>query len=167
VIDAVASRRLIAQLAVGGLFTCNLAMAILPAHLNAWPRHLAEIAAEPLRDGDLLLFPGHDWDEYVSFYGRRAIEPFPIAYYTARDGETRMWDRLDREVTAARVRGHRVFAVRLFDEDREVADAPAGYSELRALGLSRALLRARLETRFAISPVPLRDGASMVRLDPR
>jgi hypothetical protein len=167
VIDALAHRRVVARALVAGLFALNLGLAILPAHFNAWPRHLAELAAEPLSDGDLLIFPGHDWDEYVVFYGRKRIEPFPISYYAARDGEDRMWDRLDREAGAARARGHHVFAVRLFDEAREVADDPAGYAELRAIGISRAKLRAKLEERFVVAPIATRDGVSVVRLDPR
>ena len=165
-LDALVHRRLTAVLVVALIGLCNLRLAILPAHRDGSARHLAELAAAPLSDGDLLVFPGHTWDEYVSFYGGKKLEPFPIAYYAARDGAALMWSRLDRESAAARARGHHVYAVRLFDEHREVADEPAGYVELRGIGLSRAALRAQLERRFAVVAMELKEGVSLVRLDP-
>jgi hypothetical protein len=168
-LDASTRGRQIAVVAIVTMGALNFALAIWPAHKDTWVRHQAELAASALHDGDLLIFPGHSWDEYVSFYGGRAVEPFPLAYYAARDGHPRMWERLDREVDAARARGHQVFAVRLFDEAREVADDPAGYTELRSVGLSRGVLRAELTRRFAVVPLAElagRDGVTVVRLDP-
>jgi hypothetical protein len=59
-----------------------------------------------------------------------------------------------------------VYALRLFDEASEVSDDPAGYAELRAIGMSRGALRAGLQARFRIVPVLDRDGVTVVRLDP-
>ena len=169
-IDALPARRLVAAAVVGAIAVVNLVTAIAPARGDAGPRRKAELAAAPLADGDLLVFPGHSWDEYVSFYGGRRVEPFPIAYYAARDGLPQMWDRLDREAGAARARGHRVFSVRIFDEDAALDDDPAGYAELRALGLPRGALRARLKARFSVVPTPVAEGGSpeapVARLDP-
>jgi len=168
-LDALSARRIWAPLTIGYLAVLNLSLAIWPQHRDGSSRLLAERAAQALSEGDLLVFPGHSWDEYVSFYARQPIEPFPLSYYAAKDGQARMWARLDREVASARARGHHVFAVRLFDEHREVADDPAGYAELRAIGLSRASLRAQLEQRFVVvhlTDEASRPGTALVRLDP-
>ncbi len=164
-IDALAARRFWGPLVVAYLALLNLFLAALPAHFDTGPRRMAELAATQLSNGDLLIFPGHGWDEYVAFYGKKRIEPFPVVYYAARDGAGAMWSRLDREVAAAHARGHAVFAVRFFDEDKEVDDDPAGYVELRALGLSRAKLRGSLEERFHPTTVLERDGVVVVRLE--
>ncbi len=164
-IDALATRRVWGPLVVAYLLLLNLVLAVLPAHFDTRARRLAELAAASLAPGDLLLFPGHSWDEYVSFYGKKHIEPFPLVYYAARDGAPAMWERLDREVAAARARGHGVYAVRLFDDDKEVEDDPAGYVELRAAGLPRPTLRATLTARYVPHVVLDRDGVVVVRLD--
>ena len=165
-LDAGSARHTTAALAIAYVGALNLFLAVLPAHRDGWARHQAELAAQPLANGDLVIFPGHSWDEYVGFYGGRTVEPFPVSYYAARDGQAALWSRLDREVGAARARGHAVYALRLFDESREVSDDPAGYAELRAIGMSRGALRAGLEARFHVVPVLDRDGVTVVRLDP-
>lgn len=151
----------LAVLAWIGLF--NLFTAIWPAHKDQWPRQKAEATAALLRDGDLVLFPGHSWDEYVVFYGKAKIEPFPISYYAARDGQAECWKRLDRELVRARARGGRVFVVRVFDDADE---DPRGFWELSTAGVSRPQLKARLGAGSkAVTLVPI-EGFSVTRLDP-
>ena len=141
----------------------NFATAIWPAHTDQWPRQKAEATAALLRDGDLVLFPGHSWDEYVVFYGRAKIEPFPVAYYAARDGAAACWKRLDRELTSARARGGRVFVVRVFDDADE---DPRGFWELSTAGVSKPQLKAKLsEGMKPVTLTPL-EGFSVTRLDP-
>jgi hypothetical protein len=144
-----------------GLF--NLVTAIWPAHRDQWPRQKAEATAALLHDGDLVVFPGHSWDEYIVFYGKARAEPFPISYYAARDGVAAGWARLDRELAAARDRGGRVFCARVFDDSDE---DPRGFWELGSVGVSRAALKARLSqsaTPVTLAPLP---GLTVTRLDP-
>jgi hypothetical protein len=141
----------------------NFVTAIGPAHHDQWPRQKAEATAALLRDGDLVIFPGHTWDEYIVFYGKAQIEPFPVAYYVPRDGVAAGLLRLDREIAAAQERGGRIFAARIFDdadEDRR------GFWELSTVGLAKPELRAYLTRRF--TPVMLTpiNGFTVARLDP-
>lgn len=156
-----ASRAAAAVLAWVGLF--NLCTAVWPAHRDQWPRQKAEATAALLRDGDLVIFPGHSWDEYIVFYGKAHIEPFPVSYYAARDGVAAGWARLDRELAAARARGGRVFCARVFDDADE---DPRGFWELGTVGVARAALKARLAA--AATPVTLAPlaGFTVTRLDP-
>jgi hypothetical protein len=108
-------------------------------------RQRALAAAGQLHDGDLVVFPGHSWDEYVSFYGRAQVEPFPVAYYAARDGIPAALARLDREIALCRARGGQVSALRIFDDD---LDDPRGFAELKQLGLDRAALKERISERL-------------------
>lgn len=155
------ARAAAAVLAWVGVF--NLATAVWPAHRDHWPRQKAEATAALLGDGDLLIFPGHSWDEYVVFYGKAKVEPFPVSYYAARDGKAACWARLDKEIAAARARGGRVFAVRVFDDGDE---DPRGFWELNTVGVSRAALKEELQHRLRpVTLVPL-EGFSVTRLDP-
>jgi hypothetical protein len=124
------------------LFAINLWTGVLPAHRDAdGTRYRAETSARALGRGDLVVFPGHSWDEYVSWYAGAQVEPFPVAYYAARDGVDACFARLGREIDAARARGGRVYAARLFDE---LDDDRRGWDELTALGLPRAAVRGRV-----------------------
>ncbi|MGZ3439517.1 MAG: hypothetical protein ACXVDD_08370, partial [Polyangia bacterium] len=141
----------------------NLVTAVWPAHRDQWPRQKAELTASQLHDGDLLIFPGHSWDEYVVFYGAARFEPFPVSYYAARDGAAAAWVRLDKEIGAARARGGRVFCVRVFDDaDQD----PRGFWELATVGVSRAALKEELGRRgHAVTLAPT-EGLTVTRLDP-
>lgn len=152
-----------AAVALGFLGVMNLVTGVWPAHRDQWPRQKAEATATFLHDGDLLIFPGHSWDEYVSFYGKARFEPFPVAYYAARDGVAACWARLDRDIAAVRAHGGRVFAVRIFDDADE---DPRGFWELGTLGVSRAAFKHELERRLRpVSMVPM-AGLVVTRLDP-
>ena len=155
------SRAVAAVLLWVGAF--NFVTAVWPAHRDQWPRQKAELTASQLHDGDLLVFPGHSWDEYVVFYGSAKIEPFPIAYYAARDGAPAAWARLDKEIAATRAHGGRVFVVRVFnDGDQD----PRGFWELGSIGLSRQTLKEELEKRgHAVSFSPA-EGLTVTRLEP-
>ena len=152
-----------AALALAWVGALNLCTAVWPAHQDQWPRQKAEATATFLHDGDLLIFPGHSWDEYVSFYGKAKFEPFPAAYYAARDGAKACWARLDQEIAATRAHGGRIFAVRVFDDaDQD----PRGFWELGTVGISRTALKQGLEQRLRpVSMVPM-QGLVVTRLDP-
>jgi hypothetical protein len=141
----------------------NLATAVWPAHRDEWPRKEAELTASQLHDGDLLIFPGHSWDEYVVFYGDAHIEPFPVSYYAARDGAAAAWKRLDREIAEARARGGRVFCVRVFDANDQ---DPRGFWELGTVGISRVELERQLAARGHRVTLTPTEGLTVTRLDP-
>jgi hypothetical protein len=150
-----------AVLAWIGLF--NLFTAVWPAHRDQWPRQKAELTAALLHDGDLLIFPGHSWDEYVVFYGSAKIEPFPVSYYAARDGADAAWARLDKEIGEARARGGRVFAVRIFNDADE---DPRGFWELGTVGVSRAALKDAIARRGRPVTITPTEGLTVTRLEP-
>jgi hypothetical protein len=144
----------------------NLSTGILPPHRDTWPRHRAEAAAALFSDGDLVIFPGHSWDEYVSFYAAARLTPFPVVYYAARDGAEAGFARLDREVAATLLSGGHVYVVRILDESD---DDPRGWKELEQLGLERAALRARITDGFVATPLGTTEAGNprtVVRLDP-
>jgi hypothetical protein len=153
-----------ATLALVWVGAFNFVTAIGPAHHDQWPRQKAEATAALLRDGDLVLFPGHSWDEYIVFYGKAQVEPFPVAYYVPRDGMAAGLARLDHEIAEAQARGGRIFAARIFDdadEDRR------GFWELSTVGLAKAELRAHLTQRFTPQLLTPLSGFTVARLDPR
>jgi hypothetical protein len=138
----------VGALAVALLAVANACMAIGPAMGERWDRTRAEQAASAMADGDLVIFPGHSWDEYIGFYGQRRFTLFPVSYYAGVHGPDGCLARLEREMAAARARGANLWTVRLPDDDAD----PRGFVELESLGLPRAALRARL-ARFRLVPV--------------
>jgi hypothetical protein len=160
--------RVIAIALLGYLSIFNLILGVGPAHRDTWTRHRAEMVGALVRDHDLLVFPGHSWDEYVSFFSHKDVEPFPFSYYAARDGLAACVRRLEKEVSTTRARGGRVLAIRLFDDHDE---DPRGIDELKALDLDRTRLRALV---IAASGIPAEavsqlaevEGQRVVRLDP-
>ena len=147
---------------VGLLALANAVTAIGPAMRDTWDRTRADDAARVMADGDLVIFPGHSWDEYIGFYERRDLRPLPLAYYAGILGKDRCLARVEREVAEARRRGAHVWAVRLDD-----TDDTRGFWELGTLGLSRAEL-SRFLARFRLEPVPTVEPKVVVwRLEPR
>jgi hypothetical protein len=153
-------RHRLAVVVIAYLALVNLVTGIRPAQLDAGGvRSRAVEAGHLFHDGDLIVFPGHSWDEYVSFYAAAKIEPFPLSYYGARDGVAAGWQRLERDATQAWARGGQVYALRFFDEHD--AD-PRGIDELFAA------LREGLRQRFSpVTVSALEAGGDVVRLDRR
>jgi hypothetical protein len=139
-----------AAFVVAYLALVNWAAAIGPARVDhAIEQRVAEIAPA-LRDGDVVVFPGHGWDEYVWLYGRARIEPFPVSYYAARDGIDAAIERLRRDVARVESAGGRAVTVRLlvpWDGDGR------GFDELRLLGVDRDALERRLREAFVIERI--------------
>jgi hypothetical protein len=156
-------RRAVALAVAAYLFAVNFPTGILPAHRDAdGTRFRAESSGRKLAAGDLVIFPGHSWDEYVSFFAPAEVEPFPVCYYVARDGAEAAFERLGREIDAARARSGRVFAARLFDES-DPGDDRRGWDELQALGFDRAEVRRRVLAARPPTTVE-RDGSPLARL---
>ena len=153
--------RAIATCLVAYLAFVNAATAINPARHDPWTRTRADDAAALMRDGDLVIFPGHSWDEYVGFYTRTRVVPFPVAYYWARDGRERCLQRMDKEIALARQRGARIFALRIFDDESD----SRGFFELAELGLDRAELRALFDRFRAVPLATVEPKVTVWRLD--
>ncbi|MFO0985413.1 MAG: hypothetical protein U1E76_27390 [Planctomycetota bacterium] len=95
-------------------------------------RDQAVRASRALQPGDLVVGPGHGWDEYVGFFAGPEVEPFPLVHHAAAGGSrAALRERLDLAVRAARARGGRVLLARLDDR----AD-PRGWKELAAFDVT-------------------------------
>ena len=111
-----------------------------------------------MRPGDLLVSPGHSWDEYIGFYRPVPLDRFPMIYFCGKlGGREPMRVELGRRVADARARGARVFLARL-DEPA----SSAGWKELALFDVAPATVDALLPAgrRVAVAP-------GLERLDPR
>jgi hypothetical protein len=108
----------------------------LPVARDDRLRVQARRAAVHLADGDLVIGPGHGWDEYIGFYEGPRVVPFPLVYWVGRLGGRAP---LARELAVAAARTPRVFLARCND-DRD----PLGWKELVQFGITRDNLRALL-----------------------
>ena len=146
---------------VAYLAVANAATAIGPARHESWDKTRADAASAPLARDDLVLFPGHSWDEYVGFYAGKQIVPFPLAYYAGRDGKEAMVKRLDEEIKRARARKSNIWAVRLYDDEED----SRGFYELQTLGLPRAALLDLLTRFHAVKFTTVEPRVNIWRLD--
>jgi hypothetical protein len=112
----------------------------LPSARDATVRRRAEAAARHLADGDVVVGPGHGWDEYVGFWHGPRVTTFPLVYWAGAVGKPALPAAL-----ALATRGHRVFLARFWD-----ADDPMGWKELRLFGITRDNARALLPAGRAV-----------------
>jgi hypothetical protein len=139
-VAAAARVRSTAALAAG-LLVANLALWGPRARDGEWRRR-AEAATAHLQPGDLLISPGHGWDEYVGFWSGPEVRRFPLAFWAGELGSREALEaRLFRELASA----PRVVLVRMGDDGD-----PMGWKELRLFGVTPATL--------GLNGVPLGDG---------
>ncbi len=104
----------------------------LPVARDATVRDRATALSGHLRRGDLVISPGHGWDEYLGFFQEIPIEPFPLVYFCGHLGSAEAMRRdLAHRAIAARARRARIFLARL-----DSVDGPDGWKELRAFGVT-------------------------------
>jgi hypothetical protein len=145
--------------------TWMTALLVLGANLALWGprarddgwRRRAEAATAHLQTGDLVVSPGHGWDEYVGFWGGPEVRRFPLVYFAAALGSrAALEEQLAQETAAAR----RVVWLRIEDDGD-----PMGWKELAAFGITPKtlgnLIPAALEN--VGDGVYLRSGATRSR----
>jgi len=147
--------RLAASLVITVLAIADGTVLLPRAHDRAVAERAARWGAH-LRDGDLVVSPGHGADEYVGFVERLRLERVPLVYEAARLGgdRARLAQLLDERTTRARREGRRLILLRLAP-DGASDDDPRGWKELALLGIDRGAARALLP---AGSDTPLGDG---------
>jgi hypothetical protein len=120
-------------------------------------RQRAAAAGRHAQPGDLIVSPGHGWDEYIGFYGGSVVGHYPIVFHAGRLGSADAV-RLDlaEAIRDARKRGHQIWLVR-FDPD----DDPMGWKELRPFAITPANVRGLLP-QGRETPV----GEGVYRFDP-
>jgi hypothetical protein len=113
----------------------------LPTARDARAVDQARAYASSLRAGDLVVSPGHGWDESIVLYADDVV-PFPLVYHAALRGDLDGLARdLDAAMAAAHARGARVVLARMND------DSVLGWKELAVLGIDREAVYALLRTR--------------------
>ena len=123
----------IAQLLVAAMMLANLALGV-PRALDRTRRDRADQVAAHLAPGDLVISPGHSWDEYVGFYQPLAIDHFPIIFFCGQlGGAEPMAAELRRRADQTTAAGRSVWLLRGDESGR----AP-GWKDLAQFGLSPA-----------------------------
>ncbi len=141
---------------VAALLALDLALG-LPLARESEMRDRADAVAAQVRAGDLVVSPGHSWDEYIGFYQGVDVDRFPMIYFCGDlGGPAAMRAELARRVADARARGARVFLARV-DEP----DGADGWKELALFGVSPENVASLLPPgrRTVVAP-------GLVRLDP-
>ncbi len=119
---------------VAAVALVNLLGYQLPRRLDSAEMDRAAAAERVLSGGDLLVSPGHGWEELVGLGAQRPPELFPLVHFvgaTGGPGEAvvLMWRRI-KQVHAS---GGRVYVARL-----RGSDDTRGFKELALFGVSRA-----------------------------
>ena len=147
---AAAARPRRALAVAAALFAANLVV-WLPVARDATLRTRAEAAARHLHPGDVVVGPGHGWDEYIGFYDDSGAVPVPLVYWAGARGVPMI-----PRIIAKSAGNHDLYLARFADDGD-----PMGWKELRQFGIDRTSARALLPPgRF----VPVGDG--LERLEP-
>jgi len=141
---ACAGRARAALLVVTLMFAANL-VGWLPVARDRTARERAAAASRVTHAGDLVIFPGHGWDEYLGFLDGPAVEPYPLVFHAARlGGRAPLCADLAAAIARARSAGHAVLLARLRVgpcAERTVGcddPSPLGWKELRAFDVTPA-----------------------------
>lgn len=141
----------------------GLAAAIALANLALWwPRARdqtwrleAAAAGRHCRAGDLVVSPGHGWDEYIGFYDGAEVETFPLVYFAGALGTNQaLRQALESAAARARARGSRVLLARMGGGDR------LGWKDLAPLGVTPESVAALLPPGHRL---PLGDGIELLK----
>jgi len=109
----------------------------------------ARAVAATLVPGELVISPGHGWDESIALYVD--IVPFPLVFHAAaRGGAAGLVVALDSAIAAAKVRHAAVRIVRVYDTDDP--SGTLGYKELETFGIDRKMIIAILKERGLVTP---------------
>ena len=84
------------------LLLVNAATTVVPAIVDTTPRWRAQGVEALVEPEDLVISPGHDWDEQIGFYGPREVHVWPIAYYVGARGRDAALDELLDQIRWAR-----------------------------------------------------------------
>jgi hypothetical protein len=140
---------------VAALLLADVALG-LPRAADRSRRDRADGVAALFTEGDLVVSPGHDWDEYVGFYSPPTVDTFPMIYFCGLlHGRAGMAAELGRRIERARASGRRVFVLRAGDRE----DSP-GWKDLAGFGVTPAALPSLLPGRLSTV------GPDVARLDP-
>jgi hypothetical protein len=112
----------------------------IPSARDRTLRDRASRAATHLADGDLVIGPGHGWDEYLGFYDGPRITPLPLVYFA---GKLSSRDALARAIADAVAHAPRTFVARFPDSHGDDGD-PLGWKELSQFGVTRENVRSLL-----------------------
>ena len=156
---ALGSRRWLAWTTTALLVAAELAI-LRPVARDHRARDRAEAAAPLVRDGDLIISPGHGWDEYLGFVARRRTRPFPLVYHAALHGRAQLAGAIAEAVATARNEHRRILLVRL-GAAATVPEDPLGWKELAPLGITAANVRDYLP-----SGLQIRLGPDVEELQP-
>jgi len=127
------SRSQLALTVAVGLLLLNLAVWLPHARDTDW-RDRARAVSTHLAPGDLVVSPGHGWDEYIGFYEGVPVGHFPLVFHAGQLGSADAVRRaLAEAVRDARARHHEVYLVRFTDDGTD----PMGWKELLPFGITR------------------------------
>ena len=143
------------------LLALNFVTAALPGLTDVGPRWRARAVESVVDEGDLVVFPGHDWDEMIGFYDERNVRVFPLTYFVATYGVEGALAKLEGAVRSARARGGQAWAVRVFEED----PGPRGWDELALIHFPRREAVAWLRGHFQVTPLEPIRGIPVFRLE--
>jgi hypothetical protein len=128
----------------------NAAAVEIPQACRDAPVRRAAAVDRRLLPSDLLVSPGHGWEELVGFSTPVSAQRFHLVYFVGEERDVdRAVHRLHSEIQRAFRRGGRVYAARLRDDED-----PRGFKELAWFGISPAQF-AQLFERYRPRPTEL------------
>lgn len=133
----------------GLVLVCNVAVYQLPAAMDTDAVHRAAVVDRLVTKQDLVVSPGHGWDELIGLSVHRPARRYSLVYHAGTSGLGPAVTRMYRQIRATWRSGGKVYAARLRDRrDRR------GYKELEWFGLEEEDFL-ELFSRYQVAPTAM------------
>ena len=114
------------------LLCINLLGGHFPAAINTNEKNQAQLAANHLRTGDMVVSPGHGWEELLPLFTKAKVTYFPFVYYVGSLKGTDPAQRLlHQEIEKTFNHGGHVYVIR-----SQLSHDSRGYKELEWMGMT-------------------------------
>ncbi|MFV1951376.1 MAG: hypothetical protein ACC630_05390 [Nitrospinota bacterium] len=119
------------------IFSTNLVTTVYPMHKQDSRIKRTAFMARYIKDGDLIITPGHDQTDFVWLYNGIRCDVLQLTYVVGglKEDKNSIFEYMDREIYYKLSAGQRIFLIRIFDDpkDREMI---YGWKEITPLGIT-------------------------------
>ena len=119
------------------IFSTNLVTTVYPMHKHDSRIKRTAFLARYIKDGDLIITPGHDQTDFIWIYNGVKCDVLQLTYVVAglKEDKNSIFEYMDREIYYKLSAGQRIFLIRIFDDPKNT-EMIYGWKEITPLGIT-------------------------------
>ncbi|MBI5183479.1 MAG: hypothetical protein HY999_03855 [Nitrospinae bacterium] len=120
------------------IFGTNLVTTVYPMHRQDSRIKRSTFLARYIKDGDLIITPGHDQTDFIWLYNGIKCDVLELTYVVGglKGEKNSIFEYMDREIYYKLTAGQRIFLIRIFDDPKN-REMIYGWKEITPLGIRR------------------------------